>query len=127
MDVYSDTIVFVEESNQVMTCVVRAMTAEDRECFYLPPIDKQGIPISLQQMDWVDIYAADFPPSYYLLDQNSRTLYQFSVQMKLNKTFRFYAAGGDWLPKKDITAFTVTDQQNILVAFGNEIYLAQIK
>ena len=127
MDVYSDTIVFVEESNQVMTCVVRAMTAEDRECFYLPPIDKQGVPISLQQMDWVDIYAADFPPSYYLLDQNSRTLYQFSVQMKLNKTFRFYAAGGDWLPKKDITAFTVTDQQNILVAFGNEIYLAQIK
>jgi len=127
MDVYSDTIVFVEESNQVMTCVVQAMTAEDRECFYLPPIDKQGDPIPLQQMDWVDIYAADFPPSYYLLDQNSRTLYQFSVQMKLNKSFRFYAAGGDWLPKNDITAFTVTDQQNILVAFGNRIYLAQIK
>ncbi|MCD4753212.1 MAG: hypothetical protein K8R40_09090 [Anaerolineaceae bacterium] len=127
MDVYSDTIVFVEESNQVMTCVVQAMTAEDRECFYLPPIDKQGSPISLQQMDWVDIYAADFPPSYYLLDQNSRTLYQFSVQMKLNKSFRFYAAGGDWLPKNDITAFTVTEQQNILVAFGNGIYLAQIK
>jgi hypothetical protein len=61
------------------------------------------------------------------MDQEQQTLYQFSVQMKLNKSFRFYASEGERLPNEAITAFTVTERQWVLVAYGNQIFLGQLR
>jgi len=127
LDVYSDTMIFVEDTNQIMTCVIQTNAQGNRECFYLPPIDQNGEQIPLEGINWVGVYAADFPAALYLLDQNAQTLYQFSVQMKLNKSFRFYAASGERLPKTPISAFTITDSQWVLIAFGNEVFAGQIR
>jgi len=127
LDVYNDTMIFVEDSNQVMTCVIQTNAQGNRECFYLPPIGQDGVKLSLEGIDWVGVHAADFPAALYLLDQNAQTLYQFSVQMKLNKSFRFYAASGERLPNVPMTAFTITDSQWVLIAFGNEVFAGQIR
>ncbi|NSW52683.1 MAG: hypothetical protein HPY85_09285 [Anaerolineae bacterium] len=127
MDVYSDTMAFVQTDDQVMTCVVNAIDAAHRECFYLNPIDTAGAAIDVEAVDWIGIHALDYPPSYYLMDQEQQTLYQFSVQMKLNKSFRFYASEGERLPNEAVTAFTVTERQWVLVAYGNQIFLGQLR
>ena len=127
IDVFSDTMVFLSDDNQVTTCLVQSLDAEFRECLNLPPRDSNELQLQFINLDWIDFFPADFPPAFYLLDGTSETLYRFSHKMIINRAYRFLAIDGERLPDKPVTAFTITDNQLVILAYENEIYLGQLK
>lgn len=127
LDVFSDTMVFLSEDNQITTCLVQSLDAEYRECIDLPPRDSSEMALTLKDLDWVDFFPADYPPAFYLMDASSKTLYRFSYKMIINRAYRFLPVENESLPDKGITAFTITDNQLVIVAYENELYIGQLK
>lgn len=126
IDVFSDTMVFLSNDNLVQTCLVESLDASFRECLDLPPRDSSEMKLTFQNLNWVDFQPVDYPPAFYLMDGTSETLYRFSYKMIINRAYRFLAKPGETLPDGEITAFTVTDNQLILVAYGNELYIGKL-
>ncbi|MEE4195710.1 MAG: hypothetical protein V2J07_10980 [Anaerolineae bacterium] len=127
IDVFSDTMVFLNSDNTIATCLVQSLDAEFRECLQLPPRDSKELTLVFKNLNWIDFFPADYPPAFYLMDGTSKTLYRFSYKMIINKAYRFMAMENESLPQGEITAFTVTDNQLVLVAYGNELYIGQLR
>jgi hypothetical protein len=60
--------------------------------------------------------------SVYLLDPVARSLYQFNLGMDLQRQFRAL----NELPEGLVTAFTVSPQQSIFLAVGNQVFFGFI-
>jgi hypothetical protein len=127
IDVFSDTIIFLTNDNVVHTCLIETIRADYRECLVLTPRDSSDNPIDIGTFDTVDFFSADYPPAFYLLEGQSQTLYRFSIKMILNRAYRFYAAAGEKLPDNAITAFTISDSQLVILAYGNELFIGQLR
>ena len=127
IDVFSDTIIFLTNDNVVHTCLIETIRADMRECLVLTPRDNSDNPIDISSFDSVDFFSADYPPAFYLLEGQSQTLYRFSIKMILNRAYRFYAAAGEKLPDTPITAFTISDSQLVILAYGNELFIGQLR
>lgn len=127
IDVFSDTMVFLSEDQGIATCLVQSLDAGFRECRNLPPRDSSEMQLTFQNLDWIDFLPTDYPPAFYLLDGTSQTLYRFSYKMIINKAYRFLPVTGETLPDGEITAFTVTDNQLVIVAYGYELFIGQLK
>lgn len=68
-------------------------------------------------------YSPPPDPSIYYLDTQSRELYQFSLKLNLNRVLRAASSQG-MLPKKDVSAFYVSSNRYVFLAFGNDLYYA---
>ncbi|MFZ3151731.1 MAG: hypothetical protein WA116_08625 [Anaerolineaceae bacterium] len=70
-------------------------------------------------------YSPPPDPSVYFLAPNSAELYQFSLRLNLNRIYRSsFAEGG--LPMREATAFNVASNRKIFMAFGNELFWAEL-
>lgn len=68
-------------------------------------------------------YSTGPDPSLYYLEPDQAELYQFSLRLNLNRILRAEAGSGS-LPHKAVTAFTVSTNRVVFLAFGNEVYYA---
>lgn len=68
-------------------------------------------------------YSPPPDPSIYFLEPQKAQLYQFSLRLNLNKVLRFGSADGS-LPGGDATAFFVSPDRRVFLAFGNQLYHA---
>ncbi len=71
---------------------------------------------------------AMFPqPSIYLLDKNSGTIFQFSMQLNLENTLKPQINRDFPLPESEPTGFGILLDQEVLLAFNNSLYTAPLK
>lgn len=70
-------------------------------------------------------YSQPPDPSIYYLEPERAELYQFSLRLNLNKVFRSAANSGN-LPKSAATAFYVSADRKVFLAFGNQLYYASL-
>ncbi len=68
-------------------------------------------------------YSPPPDPSIYYLEAQKAQLYQFSLRLNLNKVLRFGSADGS-IPGGDATAFYVSPDRRVFLAFGNQLYHA---
>lgn len=68
-------------------------------------------------------YSPPPDPSIYFMEPKKAQLYQFSLRLNLNKVLRFGSADGS-LPGGDATAFYVSPDRRVFLAFGNQLYHA---
>ncbi len=74
----------------------------------------------IEDAHFSQIQVTDPPePSVYLLDPVSQTVYQFSLRLNLVRQFQTSSE----LPQGIVTAFAVTPNRAIFLAFENEIYI----
>ncbi|MFZ3069684.1 MAG: cell envelope integrity protein TolA [Anaerolineaceae bacterium] len=70
-------------------------------------------------------YSPPPDPSLYYLAPSQAELYQFSLRLNLNRVLRAAVSSGA-LPNRAVTAFNVSSNRNVFLAFGNELYYAVI-
>lgn len=70
-------------------------------------------------------YSPPPDPSVYFLAPNTAGLYQFSLRLNLNRIYRSSFAEGS-LPMREATAFNVASNRKIFMAFGNELFWAEL-
>jgi hypothetical protein len=94
-----------------------------------PYVDARNNPTS--QLDFGTLhfsqlaYSPPPDPSLYYLEAERAELYQFSLRLNLNRILRAEAGSGS-LPQKAATAFTVSTNRVVFLAFGNELYSAAL-
>jgi len=70
-------------------------------------------------------YSPPPDPSLYYLEADKAELYQFSLRLNLNRILRADVESGN-LPRKVVTAFNVSTNRLVFLAFGNELYYASL-
>ena len=70
-------------------------------------------------------YSQPPDPSIFYLEADRAELYQFSLRLNLNKVYRSGASSGS-LPKSGATAFYVSADRKVFLAFGNQLYYASL-
>ena len=70
-------------------------------------------------------YSQPPDPSIFYLEPDLAELYQFSLRLNLNKVYRAGASSGS-LPKSEATAFYVSSDRKVFLAFGNQLYYASL-
>jgi hypothetical protein len=75
---------------------------------------------SLSQVE----YVPPPDPSIYLFDKNTNGVYHFSLKMNLHRVIKPLLTGTNRLPKKLPTAFTVSPNRTIFIAFDDQVYVA---
>lgn len=68
-------------------------------------------------------YSPPPDPSVYYLEAQQATLYQFSLRLNLNKVLRFGTVDGS-VPTQQVTAFFVSPDRRVFLAFGNQLFHA---
>jgi hypothetical protein len=63
-------------------------------------------------------------PSIYMFDKDTNGVYHFSLKMNLHRIIKPLLTGSNRLPKKLATAFTVSPNRTIFIAFDNQVYVA---
>jgi hypothetical protein len=62
-------------------------------------------------------------PSIYLFDEKTNGVYHFSLKLNLHRVIKPQMTGSNRLPKSTATAFTVSPNRTIFVAFGDQIFV----
>jgi hypothetical protein len=65
-------------------------------------------------------------PSLFILDVNANAIYHFSLRLNLLRQLRLSSREDDTLPDGAPTAFTVTPDRILLVAYDNQVFFTQL-
>jgi len=65
-------------------------------------------------------------PSIYILDVSAPSIYHFSLRLNLQKQYRVMSDPDHPLPQTNPTSFVVTAGRQVLLAFGNRVYLSEL-
>ncbi len=65
-------------------------------------------------------------PSIYLMDASSASIYHFSLRLNLQKQMRPRVNPDATMPGSPATAFTISSNRMVFLAFGSKVYYAQI-
>jgi hypothetical protein len=63
-------------------------------------------------------------PSIFLFDKETNGVYHFSLKMNLHRVIKPLMTGSNRLPKSAATAFTVSPNRTVFIAFEDQIYVA---
>jgi len=84
-------------------------------------------PTSFQNVHFSQIQFTSPPdPSIYLLDPVSATLYHFSLRLNLQRLLSSQALTGFTLPVSPATAFYVSENRIVFLAFNNQVFLSNL-
>lgn len=121
-----DELFILYEDGHTSHCLASNVTGE-LECQdpYLFQDGRQGVPA----LDFTDLrfsrlsYSPPPDPSIYFLEPTKAELYQFSLRLNLNRILR--ASGGSaLLPSRPVTAFSVSANRVVFLAYENALYSA---
>lgn len=75
---------------------------------------------SLSQIEYVQ----PPDPSIYMFDKATNGVYHFSLKLNLSRVIKPLMTGNNRLPKKTATAFTISPNRTIFIAFGDQVFVA---
>lgn len=88
---------------------------------------RQTKPELMPEAHFIDLLSINAPdPSLYLLDEKNTAVYRFSVVLNFQDQMRPSTATDTPLPKRSVTAFTITQRRMVFLAYGSQIFMAQM-
>lgn len=132
--IYADDLFLLHQDGRTTKCTYRSDFSPVMECqqpasYLLTDVDGIKQPLDVIAGTQFIQAQATYPlePSLFLLDQPGRSLYRFSMALQLQYQIRpGDSAFGLSLPLRDLTAFCITPLQEIVLAFGDQIYAAPL-
>ena len=110
-------------SSHCLASFVTGVTTCDDPYPYLDPGTSGGnVDFATLKFEQV-AYSPPPDPSIYYLEAEEAELYQFSLRLNLNKVLRSGLSEGS-LPERKASAFYVSLDRRVFLAFGNQLYYA---
>jgi hypothetical protein len=132
MKVYNDDLFLLHGDGKITRCTFRSSPATNTRCddpfpYNDPRVGRGNKTVQIPEANFTQIQLTQpFEPSIYMLDAANKSIYQFSMQLNLHRLLRADSTGSYPLPDKPLTAFAVTTDLHVLVAFQNEVYSAAL-
>ena len=130
--VNGEDLFILRSTNQLIDCTFRAFSLAETRCADPAPLGdgrpgREGQAPDLTEGKLIQLYSTLPPdPSLYALDTTNKAILHFSLRLNLQRML-YPAPDPDFpLPKKPMTAFTITPNRGVLVAMQNEIFYAPL-
>lgn len=130
---YEDDLFLLHANGQTTKCTFRGNFSWDMECrepagYIMTDSNQNRVAVNTLPGAQLTQMQTTYPlePSLYILDQASNSVYRFSVAMQLQYRLSPALAPSSSLPQTSATAFTVTSNQKIILAFNNQLYVATL-
>jgi hypothetical protein len=127
-----DDLYMLHENGCMTSCTFRAYSQAETKCTdpYLYGDIRPGKPSDLEAFGdahYTKLLTTPAPDaSLYILDDKTPALYHFSLRLNLQRLLEPAVVEGFPEPKPDLSAFTITTNRLLLLAYGNQLYYAQM-
>jgi len=130
--IYQNDLYILREDGGMVLCTYSSVSATPTRCTdpYPYRISRAGEPVGEVDnlgVNLSQIQATQPPePSLYVLNPAAPAIYQFSLGMTFVQEIRPLQDGATPVPARPATAFRVTMGRNLVLAFGNQLFIASL-
>lgn len=130
--IYQNDLYILREDGGVALCTYSSVSSTPTRCYdpYPYRISRTGEPtaeVDSLGVNLSQIQSTQPPePSLYLLNPSVPAVYQFSLGMTFVQEIRPLQDGATPVPARPATAFRVTMARNLVLAFGNQVFIASL-
>ena len=130
--VNGDDLFLLHSDGNMTKCAYRAFAGDLTECTDpFPYADlRQGRnikPLKFPQSQFTEMQGTIPPdPSIFLLDLIGPTIHHFSMQLNLQRQIRPQPYGDTYLPRSAPTAFNISPARTLFLAYGNQLFHAEL-
>jgi len=130
--IYQNDLYILREDSGMVLCTYSSISSTPTRCNdpYPYRVSRAGEPV--EELDRLgvnlsQIQATQPPePSLYVLNPALPAVYQFSLGMTFVQEIRPLQDGATPVPARPATAFRVTMARNLVLAFGNQVFIAPL-
>jgi hypothetical protein len=132
MAFYEDNIYFLRSDGHLVQCAISNIPDIPTRCadpatFNDPRSGRESKPTLMPDTQFNQILTINAPdPSLYMLDPSHAAIYRFSVVLNFQDQMRPSTATNPALPRREPTAFTITPRRVAFLAYGYQVYMAQL-
>lgn len=129
---YEDNIYFLRSDSHLVQCAISNIIDIPTRCanpakFNDPRSGREKNPDLMPETLFSQILTINAPdPSLYLLDPSHAAIYRFSVLLNFQDQMRPSSTTNPALPRSEPTAFTITPRRIAFLAYGNQVFMAQM-
>jgi hypothetical protein len=132
LTMYEDYLYFLKKDGKLIQCTISRIPDLPTRC--VNPVKfsdnrpgREAKPEQMPETHFTDLLSINAPdPSLYLLDENQTSIYRFSVVLNFQDQMRPSGVTDTPLPKVPVTAFTITQRRTVFLAYGSQIFMAQM-
>jgi len=130
--IYQNDLYILREDGSMALCTYSSISSTPTRCSdpYPYRVSRAGEPVeelTTLGVGLSQIQATQPPePSLYVFDPAAPAIYQFSLGMTFVQEIRPVQGAGTSLPARPATAFRVTMGRNLVLAFGNQVFIASL-
>jgi hypothetical protein len=130
--IYEDDLFLLRQNGQMATCVFSNRDIDTTKCIDPAPYGdlrpgSTGEQLVFEGANFTQMQVTrPLDPSLFVLDMSSSAIYHFSLRLNLLRQFRPRSGAGELMPAGEPTAFVITPDHILLVAYGNQLYFAAL-
>jgi hypothetical protein len=130
--VYQNDLFILKEDGGLVLCTYSSISSTPTRCNdpYFYRVSRGGEPVEELQtlgMNLTQIQSTEPPePSLYFLDPATPAIYQFSLGMTFVQEARPLYDDNASLPSRPVSAFRVTQARNLVIAYGNQVFVGSL-
>ncbi len=129
---YEDNIYFLRSDSHLVQCAISNISDIPTRCanpakFNDPRSGREKNPVLMPETLFSQVLTINAPdPSLYLLDTSHAAIYRFSVLLNFQDQMRPSSTTNPTLPRSEPTAFTITPRRIAFLAYGSQVFMAQM-
>jgi len=129
---YGDDLYLLREDGQMTQCTLSTAAFAPTRCkdpanYGDTRTGHEANPLQFPDASFSQVIATQPPdPSLYMLDTQGPGIYHFSLLLNFQRQLRASTTGSTRMPNGSPTAFTITPTRQAVLAFGNQVYYAQL-
>lgn len=131
---YENNVFFVRGSGQLTQCKVSRIDGIPTRCFDPavfsdPRAGREPKTARMPDTTFSQILSINAPdPSLFFLDTSHASIYRFSMALNFQDQMRpSTLSSSSPLPRREPTAFTITPRRVVFMAYGNQVFMAQMQ
>jgi hypothetical protein len=127
-----DSLYILHENDQMTLCTFARSTGWETKCTDPQPYgdnrDGRGSQlVAFPEANFTQLVSTKMPDSsIYILDVNQPAIYHFSLRLNLQKLLMPLADRETVIPEVPVTAFAVSQNRLVYVAYGGEVFYAPL-
>jgi len=120
----------LHDDGHLTVCTISYVTTAPTQCSDPAPYadsrpGREPNPMVINGTNFSQVeYVQPPDPSIYMFDQGTNGVYHLSLKLNINRVIKPLMTGSNRLPKKTPTAFTISPNRTIFIAFGNQVFVA---